>query len=165
MATHADRRTILPDRANRQAPSRPGDPSRLQGSVEGVDRPGVERPIGPPDLSDEETLLVVLRGIGAVMFLTTRRVIVARDGVERRPRTGIQSFDLDSIGHLRLELGSAPSGRIALWSRRGTEAVSMFFDARSRDRAQQLIDEARPLVARRQRDRQRSARLDRTRRD
>jgi hypothetical protein len=85
------------------------------------------------------------------MFLTSRRVILARDGVERRPRSGIQSFPLDSIRHLRLELGSAPSGRIAVWTGSGQEAVSMFFDARSLERAHSFIDAARPLVARERR--------------
>ena len=103
------------------------------------------------DLGPEETLLAVLRGIGAVMFLTTRRVIVARDGFERRPRSGISSYPLESIRHLRLELGSAPSGRIIVWTDASREAVSMFFDARSLDRAQELIDLARPHIARQRR--------------
>jgi hypothetical protein len=93
----------------------------------------------------------VLRGIGAMMFLTTVRVIVARDGVERRPRSGIQSFPLAELPLLRLELGNAPSGRIAVSTSAGHESVSMFFDARSLDRAHELIDVARPLIARHRR--------------
>lgn len=90
----------------------------------------------------------MLRGIGAVMFLTTERLIVARDGFERRPRTGIQSFAFEAIRHLRLELGAAPSGRIAVWTTAGHEGLSMFFDAKTFDRAHELIDVARPLIAR-----------------
>lgn len=91
----------------------------------------------------------MLRGIGSVMFLTTDRLILARDGFERRPRTGIQSFPLAAVRHLRLQLGaSSPSGRIVMWTTSGHEAVSMFFDARSFDRAHDLIDLARPLIAR-----------------
>jgi hypothetical protein len=101
-----------------------------------------------PKLGLEENLLVVLRGIGAMMFLTTRRVIVARDGIERRPRSGVVSFPLEQIRHLRLELGSGPSGRIAVWTDASQEAVSMFFDARALDRAHELIDIARPQIAR-----------------
>ncbi|HUP54637.1 MAG TPA: hypothetical protein VM408_03950 [Methylomirabilota bacterium] len=104
-----------------------------------------------PDLAESEDLLVVLRGIGAMMFLTNTRVIVARDGVSRRPRTGIQSFPLADIRLIRLELGSAPSGRIAVSTLSGPEAVSMFFDARSLDRAHELIDVARPMIARHRR--------------
>ena len=107
--------------------------------------------LAPADLGIEEALLVVLRGIGATMFLTTRRVIVARDGMERRPRSGVISYPLEAIRHLRLELGSAPSGRIAVWTDGGQEAVSMFFDARSLDRAHELIDIARPHIARQRR--------------
>lgn len=103
-------------------------------------------------LLGEEELLLVLRGIGSVMFLTTERLIVARDGFERRPRTGIQSFPLDAVRHVRLELGESPSGRIAVWTApAGHEAVSMFFDARSLDRAHELINVARPLIARQRR--------------
>ena len=104
-----------------------------------------------PDLAEAEELIAVLRGIGAMMFLTTARVIVARDGVNRRPRTGIQSFPLADIQLIRLEMGSAPSGRIAVSTTSGQEAVSMFFDARSLKRAHELIDAARPMIARRRR--------------
>ena len=86
-----------------------------------------------------------------MMFLTNQRVIVARDGVARRPRSGIQSFPLETIRLIRLELGSAPSGRIAVSTTSGQEAVSMFFDSRSLERAHELIDAARPLIARRRR--------------
>ena len=141
----------MPDRATRATNSRPRE------SGDGPPTTGV----APPDLTDdralapdlglEETLLAVLPGIGAIMFLTSRRVIVARDGAERRPRTGIVSYPLESVRHLRLELGSAPSGRIAVWTNSVQEAVSMFFDARSLDRAHELIDVARPLIARQRR--------------
>ena len=36
-----------------------------------------------------EGTLVVVRGIGASLFLTDRQLILARDGAERRPRTGV----------------------------------------------------------------------------
>jgi hypothetical protein len=104
--------------------------------------------VARPQLDVDEELVVVLRGIGAVMFLTTERMIVARDGFERRPRTGIQSFPLETVRHLRVELGTSPSGRIAVWSTAGPEVVSMFFDARSFERAHEFIDLARPLIAR-----------------
>jgi hypothetical protein len=84
--------------------------------------------------------------------VTTERLIVARDGQERRPRSGVQSFPLELVSHIRLEPGVPPSGRIAIWVG-GQEAVSMFFDARSRDRAQEIVDLARPLIARRRRER------------
>ena len=106
-----------------------------------------------PRMAAHEELLVVLRGIGASMFLTNRRLIVARDGVERRPRSGLQTFPLEAIRHIRIELGSAPSGRIAVWTTSAEpEALSMFFDARSLDRAHELIDVARPLIARQRRE-------------
>ena len=141
----------MPDRATRATNSRPHE------SDDGPPTTGVapsdltdDRALAP-DLGLEETLLAVLPGVGAIMFLTSGRVIVARDGAERRPRTGIMSYPLESIRHLRLELGSAPSGRIAVWTNSMQEAVSMFFDARSLDRAHELINVARPLIARQRR--------------
>jgi hypothetical protein len=116
-------------------PAGPGDPDLVAGG-------------SGPELGGGEELLRVLRGIGAVMFLTSERLIVARDGFERRPRTGIQSFPLATISHLRLELGASPSGRIAVSTTAGQEVVSMFFDARSLDRAHAFMDLARPLIAR-----------------
>jgi hypothetical protein len=96
---------------------------------------------------------VVLRGIGSWMFLTEQHLIVARDGADWRPRTGYRFHSLDSIQHIRIELGSAPSGRIAVWTTGAEEVISMFFDARSLDRAHELVDLARPLIARSRRDR------------
>lgn len=100
-----------------------------------------------------EALLVVLRGIGAWMFLTEQHLIVARDGAHRRPRTGFQAHTFDAIQHIRIELGTAPSGRIVVWMTGGQEALSMFFDARSLERAHELLDVARPLIARLRRGR------------
>jgi hypothetical protein len=145
----------LPDRTSRVG----SEPRRVSGDRQPPASPAsnvapsgeIPDSLAGADLGLEETLLLVLRGIGATMFLTTRRVIVARDGMERRPRTGIVSYPLEAIRHLRLELGSAPSGRIAVWTDAGQEAVSMFFDARSLDRAHELIDTARPHIARQRR--------------
>jgi hypothetical protein len=140
-----DRATRITERlGNELVPDRKAIPGRAQRTP--TDDRAVE-----PDLEPDETLLVALGGIGAVMFLTDRRLIVARDGVERRPRSGIVSYPFDAIRHLRLELGSPPSGRIAVWTQAGQEAVSMFFDARSLDRAHELMDAARPRIARQRR--------------
>jgi hypothetical protein len=93
----------------------------------------------PPALEVQEELLAVVRGIGSSMFLTSDRIIVARDGYERRPRTGIQSFPLERIGRVRIERGGSGSGRIVVWSAGDVEAVSMFFEARARERAGELV--------------------------
>jgi hypothetical protein len=65
----------------------------------------------------------------------------------------MQAWTLDAIRHIRIELGRAPSGRIAVWTTGEQEALSVFFDARSLDRAQKLLDVARPLIARSRRGR------------
>jgi hypothetical protein len=152
-STPAARRRDLPERA----PRRPTPPT---GRSPGAPPPGDELhglpPTVEPDLAPGEELLFVLRGIGAAMFLTTDRLVVARDGGDRRPRTGTQSFPLDSVSHIRVEPGERPSGRIAIWIG-AQEVVSMFFDARSADRATAAVTMARPLIARRRRERQATA--------
>jgi hypothetical protein len=144
---------ILPPRPSRRStiPTQPL-PSPTPPSPQSVDPSDIPPEGAGPDLAGAEELVASLRGIGAMLFVTTQRLIVARDGQERRPRSGVQSFPLDRISHIRLEPGAPPSGRIAIWVG-GQEAVSMFFDARSRVRAQEVVDLARPLIARRRRER------------
>jgi hypothetical protein len=140
----------VPDRA----PRRPiASSERAAGSPPGGDDLLGLSPTVEPDLAPGEELVFVLRGIGAAMLLTTDRLIVARDGGDRRPRSGTQSFALESISHIRVEPGERPSGRIAVWIE-GQEVVSMFYDGRSADRANQAVARARPLIARRRRERQ-----------
>jgi hypothetical protein len=143
----------VPDRAPRRPipPSRPVSDSGPVADVSGLP------PLVEPDLAPGEELVLALRGIGAAMYLTTDRLIVAREGGERRPRSGTQSFSLESISHIRVEPGERPSGRIAVWIG-AQEVVSMFFDGRSADRAAQAVARARPLIARRRRERQSIAR-------
>jgi hypothetical protein len=83
------------------------------------------------------------------MFLTTERIILARDGVERRPRTGIQSFPLAGIRQIRLERGSGRSGRVVVWAHPGQEAVSMFFEFRALEKARELVASTRFRIAKR----------------
>ena len=90
----------------------------------------------------------MVRGIGSAMFLTSDRIIVARDGYERRPRSGVQSFPHERISRVRIERGAAGSGRIVVWSAGDIESASMFFEARARDRADELVALASAQVAR-----------------
>jgi len=122
--------------------------STLASRSTGTPNPNDERgSSGTPPLEPDEKLVAVLRGIGSVMFLTSDRIIVARDGMERRPRSGIQSFPLDTVRLIRVERGSGPSGRVVIWGPSGQEVVSMFFESRALDRADVLVSEARGLLA------------------
>ena len=111
-------------------------------------RSGEAGSLVPPSLDVREELLAVVRGIGSAMFLTSDRIIVTRDGYERRPRSGVQSFPHERIGRVRIERGSAGSGRIVVWSAGDVESASMFFEARARDRADELVALASAQVAR-----------------
>jgi hypothetical protein len=125
-------------------------PNRGTGEPQGHDDPN---PAGTPPLEQEEKLVSVLRGIGSTMFLTSDRIIVARDGAARRPRSGIQSFPLATVRLIRIERANGPSGRVVVSTATGQEAVSMFFDARAAERAEELVSKGRLLAARRRRGR------------
>jgi hypothetical protein len=116
-------------------PHRPGDDADVPASVK----------LGP-----HEQLLVVLRGIGSTMLLTSARIVVARDGLERRPRSGVQSFPLSRIDRIGIETGIT-SARLIVWTAPLEEGVSMFLTPGSLERAEELVDEARPRIARRRR--------------
>src|SRR4051812_32637499 len=105
----------------------------------------------PPPPWGATGLLPVPRGIGSRMFPTSPRIVLAGDGGERRPRSGIQSYPLDGIRLIRLERGSGASGRVVVWSSTGQEAASMFFEGRSLERAGELVALGRVHVARRRR--------------
>ena len=143
----------MPDRATRR-PVEP-TPGALQDPATG-DAPNLP-PTVEPDLEPGEELVFVLRGVGAAMFVTTDRLIVARDGGDRRPRSGTQSFPLESISGIRVEHGERMSGRVAVWIG-AQEAVSMFFEGRSADRADEAVAACRQLIGRRRRERQAIAR-------
>ena len=144
----------MPGRAPRR-PTTPAGPDTGDEAVDDVHR-GLPPPI-EPELAPGEEVQFVLRGIGSTLFLTSQNLIVARDGQERRPRSGTQSFPLESISHIRVQPGERPSGRVAVWIG-PQEAVSMFFDGRSADRANEAVAAARRLIARRRRERQGSGR-------
>jgi len=75
-------------------------------------------------LEAEEKVDILAPAVGSVLLLTDRRLIVLRDGAEFRPRTGIQSFPLDSDLEVRIaptikQVTVASSGRaISLFIRR-----------------------------------------------
>jgi hypothetical protein len=143
----------VPDRATR----RPAEPTARPLEDSATDDTRALPPTVEPDLEPGEELVFVLRGVGAAMFVTTDRLIVARDGGDRRPRSGTQSFPIESISHIRVEPGERMSGRVAVWTG-AQEAVSMFFDGRSADRANAAVAACRQLIGRRRRDRQAIAR-------
>jgi hypothetical protein len=85
------------------------------------------------------------------MLLTGSRIVVARDGYQRRPRTGVQSWPLEQVRQVGIELGTGTSGRVVVRTAEHEETVSMFFEARSLPRAEDFVAAARPLIARRRR--------------
>ena len=104
------------------------------------------------ELLPNETLIGMLPGRGASLGLTTRRVVVIRDGGSFRPRTGVRAWDLKTIRQVSLSPPRHGQGRLGLrvgdlpW-----QVVSVFFDTARWDLAQRLVHEIRtrsmPIVA------------------
>jgi hypothetical protein len=105
------------------------------------------------DPDDGETLRAVLRGVGASLLLTDARLILVRDRAGHRPMSGVQTVTIDRIGQIAIELGTGQSGRVVVHDLTRREWSSVFFDARSVDRARALVDLARPMIARARRRR------------
>jgi len=137
-----------------RAGSKPrGGPPLSERTADAADRSGDDAAIraATATVGGGETVLCDLRGVGATMLLTANRIVVARDGHERRPRSGLQSWPLAEIRQVGIDLGTGASGRVILWAGELEETVSMFFEPRSLARAEAFVAAARPLLARRRR--------------
>jgi hypothetical protein len=137
-------RSALADRARRPRFSRP---------------PAAELELAIQDaLEQDEVVLFSLGGIGSTMVGTNRRVMVARDGVGFRPRSGIRSFDIGAIQTVTVDGNGRSSGRIVL--RLGPlyyQAVSMFFEASQASAAVEAARHLRLAIARRREEDRRRA--------
>jgi hypothetical protein len=75
-------------------------------------------------LDVDEKVDIFAPAVGSILVLTDRRLIVLRQGAEFRPRTGIQSYDLDRDLEVRIaptikQVTVASSGRaISVFIRR-----------------------------------------------
>jgi hypothetical protein len=102
------------------------------------------------ELGAGEEVLFILSGVGSTMVGTTDRVMVAREGVGFRPRSGMRSYDLGAIQSVAIDGGTQRSGRIVL--RLGPlyyQAISMFFDGSQAVAAAEAARQLRIAIGRR----------------
>jgi hypothetical protein len=95
-------------------------------------------------LEADEEPVAQLAGVGAILFVTERRVVIVRDGSGFRPRSGTRWWPHESV--LRVSLSEPRRGQARIVVRTGPrpwQAVSMFFQLdRLRD-AERVASEIR----------------------
>jgi hypothetical protein len=97
-------------------------------------------------LAPTERLTHAVPAVGCTLALTTRRLLVIRDGSSFRPKTGIRDWPIDAA----LDVTPGPlrhgSGNIVI--RQGREATSVFVATGDWEAALQLIGALRSRIRR-----------------
>ncbi len=92
-------------------------------------------------LDADEMVGTLAPAVGSILVLTDRRLIVLRQGAEFRPRTGIQSFDLDRD----LEVRIAPTiKQVTVAS--SSRAISVFIRREQLADVESLVAELRRRI-------------------
>jgi len=97
-------------------------------------------------LAPTERLTHAVPAVGSMLVLTTRRLLIIRDGSAFRPVSGIRDWPLDPTLEVRPGLVRHGSGSIAI--RQGREVVSVFVPAAEWEAALTLIGALRGRVRR-----------------
>jgi hypothetical protein len=67
-----------------------------------------------PVLDPSERVLRYVTAVGCALVLTERRLVLVRDGVTYRPRTGVQTWPLDRLLTVRITPVVRRTGRITI---------------------------------------------------
>jgi hypothetical protein len=90
-----------------------------------------------------ESMLESVPGLGARLAVTATRVVVVRDGAERRPRSGVRGWDHGAVD-ARMEPPRGGHGRIVLGTGANPHtAVSLFVPAASWPSAVRTVERIR----------------------
>jgi hypothetical protein len=87
-------------------------------------------------LEPSERAELVIPAVGSTIILTDRRLLVVRQGAARRPRTGVQSWDIDD--ELMVRLGPR---RMRVLIGRQDQFLSIFLRADQVPEVEHLINE------------------------
>jgi hypothetical protein len=97
-------------------------------------------------LAPTERLTHAVPAIGCTLALTTRRLLVIRDGSAFRPVSGIREWPLDPALDVRPGLVRHGSGSVAI--RQGRDVTSVFVPSKEWDSALTLIGALRGRIRR-----------------
>ena len=91
-------------------------------------------------LEPGEEVVDLLPGLGAVLVVTSTRVMVIREGTHFRPRNGVRSWPHGELRDVSLALPRRGHGRIVLREGRDPkQAVSVFIEADSWAAAERIV--------------------------
>jgi hypothetical protein len=97
-------------------------------------------------LAPTERLTHAVPAVGCTLALTTRRLLIIRDGSSFRPKTGIREWPIESTLDITPGLLRHGSGSIVI--RHGRETTSVFIATSEWDAALQLIGALRTRIRR-----------------
>jgi hypothetical protein len=97
-------------------------------------------------LAPTERLTHAVPAVGCTLVLTTRRLLVIRDGSAFRPKSGVRDWPLDTSLDVRTGLVRHRSGSLII--RRGRETTSVFVSSEEWAAAIQLVGALRSRTRR-----------------
>ena len=99
-------------------------------------------------ITDGESVLDHVVGLGATLIVTPTQLILVRQGAHFRPRTGVRAWPFDGIHDLRLFPPRNGNGRIVvLTGAYPWQAVSLFVGTEQWPVAERVVIEIRGRVA------------------
>jgi hypothetical protein len=106
--------------------------------------PDATRSALAPVLGPSEHVSRVAAAVGCTLVLTDRQLHLVRDGVNFRPRTGVQSWGLDRTLSVRMAPGRGRPGRLIVEG--SARSVSVFLTAAQAPDIQELLAEIRRQI-------------------
>ena len=99
-----------------------------------------------PILDPTERVTLVAAAVGCTLVLTDRQLLLVREGVRYRPKSGIRSWTLDRSLSVRPGLPRRTTGQLAIEC--GGRTTSVFYTGDHRTDMDQLVAEVRRRIYR-----------------
>jgi hypothetical protein len=97
-----------------------------------------------PNLGPSEEVALVAPAVGCTLVLTDRQLLLVREGVSYRPRSGVRAWVLDRTLTLRPGRPSRSSGQLAIECCKRT--TSVFYSLDHKLAIEQLVAEVRRRI-------------------
>jgi hypothetical protein len=97
-----------------------------------------------PNLGPSEVVALVAPAVGCTLVLTDRQLLLVREGVSYRPRSGVRAWVLDRTLTLRPGRPSRSSGQLAIECCKRT--TSVFYSLDHKLAIEQLVAEVRRRI-------------------
>jgi hypothetical protein len=97
-----------------------------------------------PVLAPSEQVTLVAPAVGCTLVLTDRQLLLVREGVAYRPRSGVRAWDVDRTLSVRLAPLRKTSGQLAI--ERSRRTTSVFYTLDHKLAIDQLVAEVRRRI-------------------